>query len=135
MADAVGFSFSDTIAGYVVRFDSRSRTLRLKTADGREFEVSLAGDPSAELVRNLDEPYIDASGHIDEMLSPGRLLFAYGVHYPEAGGRFDAKRLVFLGRGAEDYRFEEPSWWIKQIESLADFYKRAQFGDGPVDFT
>ncbi|MGY4393102.1 hypothetical protein ACVWXB_006401 [Streptomyces sp. TE12347] len=135
MADAVTFSFSDTIAGYVTRFDSGTRLLRLKTADGREFDVSLAGDPSAELVRNLDEPYIDASGHIDEMLSPGRFLFVYGVHYPERGGGFDAKRLVFLGRGAEDYRFEEPSWWIKQIESLADFYKRAQFGDGPVDFT
>ncbi|MFJ9339321.1 AGE family epimerase/isomerase [Streptomyces sp. NPDC101733] len=135
MADAVNFSFSDTIAGYVSRFDSGSRLLSLKTSDGREFDVSLAGDPSAELVRNLDEPYIDASGHIDEMLSPGRFLFVYGVHYPEHGGRFDAKRLVFLGRGAEDYRFEEPSWWIKQIESLADFYKRAQFGDGPVDFT
>ncbi|MGP3684770.1 AGE family epimerase/isomerase [Streptomyces sp. IBSNAI002] len=135
MADAVSFSFSDTIAGYVERFDSASRLLRLKTSDGRGFDVSLAGGPSAELVRNLDEPYIDASGHIDEMLSPGRFLFVYGVHYPEQGGRYDAKRLVFLGRGAEDYRFEEPSWWIKQIESLADFYKRAQFGDGPVDFT
>ncbi|MGO4457333.1 AGE family epimerase/isomerase [Streptomyces sp. M-16] len=135
MAGSLGFSFSDTIAGYVVRFDSGARLLRLKTADEREFEVSLAGDPSAELVRNLDEPYIDASGHIDEMLSPGRFLFVYGVHYPEGEGRFEAKRLVFLGRGAEDYRFEETGWWIKQIESLADFYKRAQFGDGPVDFT
>lgn len=135
MAGSLGFSFSDTIAGYVVRFDSGARLLRLKTADEREFEVSLAGDPSAELVRNLDEPYIDASGHIDEMLSPGRFLFVYGVHYPEGDGRFEAKRLVFLGRGAEDYRFEETGWWIKQIESLADFYKRAQFGDGPVDFT
>ncbi|MET9596845.1 MULTISPECIES: AGE family epimerase/isomerase [unclassified Streptomyces] len=135
MADAVTFSFSDTIAGYVTRFDSGTRLLRLKTSDGREFDISLATGPSAELVRNLDEPYIDASGHIDEMLSPGRFLFVYGVHYPERGGSFDAKRLVFLGRGAEDYRFEEPSWWIKQIESLADFYKRAQFGDGPVDFT
>ncbi|MFG2619585.1 AGE family epimerase/isomerase [Streptomyces sp. NPDC048507] len=135
MAGSLGFSFSDTIAGYVVRFDSGSRLLRLKTSDDREFEVSLAGDPSAELVRNLDEPYVDASGHIDEMLSPGRFLYVYGVHYPEHGGRFDAKRLVFLGRGAEDYRFEETSWWVKQIESLADFYRRAQFGDGPVDFT
>ncbi|MFE3765955.1 AGE family epimerase/isomerase [Streptomyces sp. NPDC059104] len=135
MASTPGFSFSDTIAGYVVRFDSGARLLRLKTADEREFEVSLAGDPSAELVRNLDEPYIDASGHIDEMLSPGRFLFVYGVHYPEGEGKFEAKRLVFLGRGAEDYRFEETGWWIRQIESLADFYKRAQFGDGPVDFT
>ena len=134
MADAVTFSFSDTIAGYVDHFDSETRMLKLHTADDRGFEVSLNGGPSAELVRNLDEPYVDASGHIDEMLSPGRFLFAYGIHYPENGGVFEAKRLVFLGRGAEDYRFEEGSWWIKQIESLAAFYRKAQFGDGPVDF-
>lgn len=42
MADAVSFSFSDTIAGYVVRFDSGTRLLRLRTSDGREFDVSLA---------------------------------------------------------------------------------------------
>ena len=135
MAEAVTFSFSDTIAGYIDHFDSEARLLKLHTADDREFEVSLNGDPSAELMRNLDEPYIDASGHIDEMLSPGRFLFVYGVHYPENGGVFEAKRLVFLGRGAEDYRFEEGSWWIKQIESLAAFYRKAQFGDGPVDFS
>lgn len=135
MADAVSFSFSDTIAGYIDHFDSGARLVRLHTADNRDFEVSLSGGPSAELVRNLDEPYIDASGHIDEMLSPGRFLFVYGVHYPDNGGRFEAKRLVFLGRGAEDFRFEEGGWWVKQIESLATFYKKAQFGDGPVDFT
>jgi len=135
MADAVSFSFSDTIAGYIDHFDSEARLVRLHTADNRDFEISLSGGPSAELVRNLDEPYIDASGHIDEMLSPGRFLFVYGVHYPDNGGRFEAKRLVFLGRGAEDFRFEEGGWWVKQIESLATFYKKAQFGDGPVDFT
>ncbi|MGW1892860.1 AGE family epimerase/isomerase [Streptomyces sp. NPDC002004] len=134
MAEAVTFSFSDTIAGYVDHFDSGARLLKLHTADGRSFDVALDGGPSAELVRNLDEPYVDASGHIDEMLSPGRFLFVYGVHYPENGGRFEAKRLVFLGRGAEDFRFEEGGWWVKQIESLATFYRKAQFGDGPVDF-
>ncbi|WP_415947776.1 AGE family epimerase/isomerase [Streptomyces sp. KLOTTS4A1] len=135
MAEPVAFSFSDTIAGSVEHFDSEARLLSLRTVDGRTFAVSLAGDPSAELVRNLDEPYIDASGHIDEMLSPGRLLITYGIHYPDGGGRFEAKRLVFLGRGAEDFRFEEGGWWVKQIESLAAFYRKAQFGDGPVDFT
>lgn len=135
MADAMSFSFSDTIAGYIDHFDSEARLVRLHTADNRDFAVSLAGGPSAELVRNLDEPYVDASGHLDEMLSPGRFLFVYGVHYPDNGGRFEAKRLVFLGRGAEDFRFEEGGWWVKQIESLATFYRKAQFGDGPVDFT
>ena len=135
MTDSANFTFSDTLAGYVEHFDSNARILRVRTADDRTFTVSLAGDPSAELLRNLDEPYTDASAHIDEMLSPGRFLFVSGVFYPKSDQvHCEAKRLVFLGRQAEDFRFEEGGWWVNQIESLADFYRRAQFPEGVVDF-
>jgi len=135
MTDSANFTFSDTLAGYVEHFDSDARILRVRTADDRRFTVSLAGDPSAELLRNLDEPYTDASAHIDEMLSPGRFLFVGGVFYPKGDQvHCEAKRLVFTGRQAEDYRFEEGGWWVNQIESLADFYRRAQFPEGVVDF-
>ncbi|MFC1408267.1 AGE family epimerase/isomerase [Streptacidiphilus sp. N1-12] len=135
MTDAANFTFSDTIAGYIEHFDSEKQILRLRTADDRSFTVSLKGSPSAELLRNLEEPYIDASSHIDEMLSPGRFLFVGGIFYPQGEEvHCEAKRLVFLGRGAEDFRFEEGGWWINQIESLADFYRRAQFPEGVVDF-
>ncbi|WP_327583550.1 AGE family epimerase/isomerase [Nonomuraea sp. NBC_00507] len=129
----MNFTFSDTIAGRVVGYERAGKILRLRTVDDREFAVSLAGSPSAELLRNLGEPYIDASGHLEDMLEPGRFLFAYGIFYP--GGRFDAKRLIFLGRRGGAARFEESSWWISQLKEIASFYRKAQFGDGPVDYT
>ena len=30
--------------------------------------------------------------------------------------------------------FEKQDWWVRQIESLGDFYLHAQFGDEPVDY-
>ncbi|GGY27211.1 AGE family epimerase/isomerase [Streptomyces omiyaensis] len=135
-AATVDFTFSDTIAGRITGFDREARVLTLATADGRSFDVALDGGPSAELLHNLGEPYQDASGHIDALAEEGRFVLAYGVFYPRPGGglRFEAKRLVFVGRQADDYRFEEGGWWIRQIEEIAAFYRKAQFGDGPVDF-
>jgi mannose/cellobiose epimerase-like protein (N-acyl-D-glucosamine 2-epimerase family) len=129
------FPFMDTIAGYVTSYDRDAGRFELETASGERFPVALVGDVSAELLRNLDEPYADASDHLQELLSPGRHLFVYGVFYPEQGGyTFEAKRLVFLGRGVDEYTFEKSGWWTRQIDSLARFYRRAQFGKGPVDY-
>ena len=107
----------------------------LETADGRRFDVTLTGDTSAEMVRNLGEPYADASGTVGELLTPGRHLFAYGVFYPEGGGHtFEAKRLVFLGRNVGEYNFEKPTGGSTRSDQLAQFYRRAQFGTGPIDY-
>ncbi|MFJ9845928.1 AGE family epimerase/isomerase [Kitasatospora sp. NPDC101155] len=136
MSDTVNFTFSDTVAGYVTAHDRDTGRFTLRTADGRELEISTAGEVSAELLRNLEEPYADAGGHLDAMLEPGRYLFAHVLYYPEGGTtRIEAKRLIFLGRQAGAYRFEETDWWIRQLESIAGFYRRAQFGDGPIDYT
>lgn len=129
------FTFSDLITGYVTQFDTTTDTFGLKTSDGRTFQVALTNTTFAELVRNLGEPYHDASGQMREMLTPGRFLFAYGVFYPAAEGhKFEAKHLVFSGVTENDFRFEKQDWWIKQVRQLADFYLKAQFGDGPIDF-
>src|SRR5436309_374844 len=134
-AAVMHFPFMDTIAGYVTSYDRDGGRFELETASGERFPVALVGDVSAELLRNLDEPYADASDHLQELLSPGRHLFAYGVFYPEQGGyTFEAKRLVFLGRGVGEYTFEKSGWWTRQIDSLARFYRRAQFGKGPIDY-
>ncbi|MFI6924416.1 AGE family epimerase/isomerase [Nonomuraea spiralis] len=131
----MNFTFMDTVAGRVERFDAGSGSFRLATIDGRTFEVRLDGEVSAELLRNLGEPYVDAGDHLRDMLTPGRHLFAYGIFYPEgAEPVFSAKRLIFLGRGSGEYRFEQPDWWINQLDEIAAFYRRAQFGQGPVDF-
>ena len=111
------FPFMDTIAGYVTSYDRDANRFDLEAASGERFTVSLVGDVSAELLRNLDEPYADASEHLQELLAPGCQLFAYGVFYPENGGyTFEAKRLVFLGRRSGEYAFEKPNWWINQVD-------------------
>ncbi|MEO8248691.1 MAG: AGE family epimerase/isomerase, partial [Burkholderiales bacterium] len=134
-ANKHNFSFSDTIAGYVDGFDKSSDTFEITTSDGRKYSARLAANSYAELVRNLDEPYQDATGQMRDMLTPGRHVFAYGIYYPDRdGATFEAMHLIFLGRAGDEYRFEAKDWWIKQIRALADYYLKAQFGSGPIDF-
>ena len=129
------FTFSDTIAGYVVDFDPHTRSFGLRTTDGRQFRVRLTTTTYAEIVRNLDEPFQVPAGSLDELLVADRYLYAYGVYYPECEPpKFEAKHLVLLGQGQHEYRFEEADWWTKQIGSLAEFYFNAQFPDGNVDY-
>ena len=40
------FTFSDTIAGYVTRFDKKADSFDLKTSDGREFRIELTRTPN-----------------------------------------------------------------------------------------
>src|SRR5215218_3682455 len=100
------FSFSDTIAGYVTWFDQDHGRFGLRTSKGHEFTVTVTQTMSVELVRNLNEPYVDASSLLTQGLAPGRFLFVYGVFYPEGDSHtFEAKRLVFVGKTANDYVF------------------------------
>lgn len=129
------FTFSDLVAGYVTAFDPDRSVVDVRTSDGHAVRFSLTPTTSAEFLRNLGKPYVDATAQLPSLLVPGRHLYAYGVLYPEAGGmRMEAKRLVLLGRRAGDYNFEEPGWWPAQLAELARFYRRAQFGDGEIDF-
>jgi mannose/cellobiose epimerase-like protein (N-acyl-D-glucosamine 2-epimerase family) len=133
--NAMDFTFSDMVAGYVTGFDADSDTFGLRTSDGRDYEARLTASTFAEVTRNLGEDYIDAGGQMREMLTAGRFMFAYGVFYPADGGHtFDAIHLLFAGREVDEYRIEAPDWWIRQIEALGHFYRHAQFGDGQIDF-
>lgn len=126
-------SFSDTIAGYVEAFDGEADRLTVRTPGGDVFTVQLKGNTYANLVRNLGEPYQDATGSMRSMLVEDRFLFVYGVFYADDGD-FEAQFITFVGRAADEYVFERPDWWVKQIEALADFYVHAQFGDGDIDY-
>jgi anti-anti-sigma factor len=134
----MGFSFSDSLAGYITDFDSQKGafgTFGLNTSDGRKFEVALTSMSSAELVRNLGEPYYDCTIQMQSMLVPNRYLFVYGVFYPEADQyKFEGKHIVFLGRTKSEAFFEKPDWWVNQIRSLANFYLKAEFEDGEIDY-
>lgn len=135
--NAVRFTFSDTIAGYVTHFNRAERSFGLKTSDGRDFLAYLTPATFARISQNLDEPYADATARLGELLAPGQHLYAYGIFYPQGEGyRFEAKSLVFSGEGAGVYRHEEPRWWINQIHALADSYLKWQFDypDASIDY-
>jgi mannose/cellobiose epimerase-like protein (N-acyl-D-glucosamine 2-epimerase family) len=123
------------IAGEVIDVDRSRDSYRVATAGGREFEIRLKANTYAQLMRNLDDPYIDCTGSMREMLVPGRYVYTYGTYYREEGSHcFEAQYLVFVGGRPGEYLFEKPDWWVRQIRSLGDFYLKAQFGVGPVDY-
>jgi mannose/cellobiose epimerase-like protein (N-acyl-D-glucosamine 2-epimerase family) len=133
--EGITFPISDTIAGYVTAPAHEGNAFGLRTSDGREFRVHLKPNTYAQLMRNLDEPHIDCTPQMRDMLVPGRYLFTYGVFYPQAGSHcFEAQFLVFVGREPGEYFFERQDWWVRQIRSLGDFYLKAQFASGPIDY-
>lgn len=133
--DGMQFEFSDLVAGYVTKYEKEKNEFGLKTTDGREFNVKLTSNTFARGLRNLDEPYFDCTGQVQDLLVPGQYLFAYGIYYPEKGGHaFEAKTLDFPGRKLSKYRFEEPDWWVKQAASIADFFIKAQFPGREIDY-
>jgi len=135
MDSKLNFTFSDTIAGTVVAYQADEDAFTLRTIDGREFEVALTSQTYAEVIRNLGDAYIDATGQMRDMLDRGRMLYAYGIFYPEGGGtKFEGMHIVFVGRTSHDFVFERPNWWIHQIREVADFYLRAQWPDGDIDY-
>src|SRR5579871_1030664 len=131
----INFTFSDTIAGYVTASDPGQGTFSLKTPGGKEFQGKLTAATFAEFTRNLGESYSDATGQMRDLLKPGAYVFAYGIYYPEGGDyKFEAKHLVFSGHKPGEYVFEKQDWWINQVRQLGDFYIRAQFEGGEIDF-
>lgn len=126
----IDFTFSDTISGYVTRFDSEERWFTVKTSDGRPFKVYLTDNTYARMTFNLSEDYQDATAIIGKLLSLNRqFVYVYGTFYPaiEEESRFEAQSLVFPGNGPGIYRHEEPDWWLKQIRSIGDSYLNWQF--------
>jgi mannose/cellobiose epimerase-like protein (N-acyl-D-glucosamine 2-epimerase family) len=125
----IDFSFSDTIAGYVRRFNRRERSFVLQTSDGREYEVFLTPTTFGRITQNLGEGYLDATGRFAELLTEGQFLYVYGVFYFDGGPQhtFEAKSIVFPGCKLGEYRHEEPDWWVKQIHSIGQSYLKWQF--------
>jgi len=132
----LNFTFSDTLAGYVQSYDRQADTFTLKTSDDREYTVRLKSGTYGWIANNLDEPRQWCNpDQIRSMLVSGRYLFIYGIFYPEGGDlAYEAQYVIYMGAKESSYGFERPDWWVKQIVSLGDFYIRAQFGDGPVDY-
>lgn len=134
----INFTFSDTIAGYVTHFNRQERSFGISTSDGRQFIAHLTPTTYARLSQNLGEGYLDATARLGQLLTPGQLLYAYGVFYPENDdNKFEVKSIVFPGNEPNVYRHEEQDWWIKQIHSIASSYMKWQFGypqSGKIDW-
>src|SRR5262245_31278475 len=128
------FSFSDTIAGYITSFDAEKKAFFLRTTAGRDYRARITDVTSMEVVRNLGEPWQDPEIPLEQALNPGRFVFAYGIFYPEEGAKFEVKHIVLVGRAEDEWRPEAPDWWVDQIRQLAEFYFKAQFPDGVVDY-
>lgn len=131
----LSFTVSDLIAGYVTSYDAATQSFGMKTTDGREFCVTLTPTVYAEFVRNLGEGFQNASDKLPSALTAGRYLYVYGTFYPEAKTSFEAKHIMLMGNGENEFRFEEADWWVNQVQQLGEFYLRAEFGDGPIDYT
>jgi len=135
--ERMNFSFSDMIGGYVTNFNRSDKSFGIKTSDDREYTAYLTPTTYGRITQNLEEPSINATERLAELLHPGQHVFAYGVFYPHGEGhKFEAKSLVFAGEAPENYRHEEPDWWIKQVRSIADSYLKWQFGypNQPIDY-
>jgi mannose/cellobiose epimerase-like protein (N-acyl-D-glucosamine 2-epimerase family)/anti-anti-sigma regulatory factor len=129
------FTFSDTIAGYVTHVETDNDSFGLRTADEREFSCYLTPTASGQVARNLGEPYQDVTSRIQEMLVPGRYVFAHGLFYPQDEGyRFEVHWVQFPVARSTEYVFEAPDWWINQARAAADFNLRGQFPDGTYDW-
>lgn len=131
------FEFTDLISGYVSGFNSDKKCFTLTTTDGRAFNVALTDTTFARLMRNLDEPYQDATGNMYDLLSQdGRMVFAFGIFYPQNNGEyaFEAKQIDFPEKAKGKFRFEEQNWWANQAKSICNFFIRAQFPDGTINY-
>ncbi|MBE6844864.1 MAG: N-acyl-D-glucosamine 2-epimerase [Ruminococcus sp.] len=129
--------FSDLISGYVKEFNGKDK-FTMVTSDNREFEVILGSNLYARLIRNLGEPYSDCTAMIPNLLKEGQMVFAYGIFYPNGENRdsyvFEAKCLDFPGKSNSDYRFEEKDWWANQSSEIINFFIKAQFPDGEINY-
>ncbi|MGF1479915.1 MAG: AGE family epimerase/isomerase [Cyanophyceae cyanobacterium] len=127
-------AFSDLVSGYVTHYDGDNDIFGLETSDGRKFQCVLSPMTSAQLLQNLDEACPDATASLRAMLVAPRYLFAYGIFYPDSV-QFEVKKIVFVGRQADNYRFEAPNWWLDQLHSLGNFYLRSQLGLREIDYS
>ena len=126
------FTFSDTLAGYVIDFNVAERWYTVETSDKRVFKVNLTPSAYARTFRNLDESYQDASGDIMYKLlaQKGQFVYSYGTFYPPINDGdyvFEVQSLIFPSTAPHEYRHEQQDWWIKQISSIATSYLKWQF--------
>ena len=125
--NALDFTFSDLISGYVTGYDPANKIIDLKTSDGRDYRAQFTANTYARQTQNLNEGWIDCGGKLDALLVPGQLLFLYGTYFPEQDVKFEINYIVFAAEPGADFRYTEPGWWTTQVDSIAASYLKWQF--------
>ena len=128
-------AYSDTISGYIKAFDPIENAYVVHTRSEEDIKIYLKENTAAQLLRNLGEPYQGCASDIKAMLTPERFLITRVIFYPKDDQHFaEAQSIIFMGKGVDEYRFEEKDWWVRQIDALATFYKKVQFEGDPIDY-
>ena len=82
----IDFTFSDTVAGYVVSYNGEAQHFTIRTSDDRLQKVNLTPNTFARVTYNLEESYQDATTLMPSLLAlPRQFVFAYGAFYPGSG--------------------------------------------------
>ncbi len=95
--NAINFTFSDLISGYVKSYQPSDRTLDLITTDGRAYKATLTDNTYAKQTRNLHEGWQDRGEQLNELLKPGQMVMLYGTFFPEEQINFEVNYIVFAG--------------------------------------
>lgn len=121
---------SDTVAGYVIKFDDHHVTIR--TRCGEIVVGAYGANFYGELMTNLGEDRVTLSrSETVSRLHEGLYVFAYGVFYPvDNGVEFVIINMWITEDEDKNFLLEDPCWWVKQAANIADFYLTGQFPDG-----
>lgn len=135
--NALEFTFSDLISGYVTEYDASSRIVKIKTSDNRFYQANLTANTYFRQTQNLDEGWLDRGEQLDQLLIPGKIVFLYGTYFPESEISFEVNFIIFAAEASNDYRYTEKDWWVKQIDSIASSYLKWQFNHPTeaIDYT
>ncbi|MCP9928361.1 AGE family epimerase/isomerase [Cyanobium sp. CH-040] len=134
--NALDFTFSDLISGYVTNYDPARLIVSVKTSDGRSYEGKITGNTYAKQTNNLNEGWIDCGSELNRLLVPGQMVFLYGTFFPEETTSFEINYIVFASEGREAYRYTEKGWWVQQIACIGQSYLKWQFGypESEIDY-
>lgn len=131
---------SDTLAGYVTSFNPKTKAFAIRLNTGESVRITLTDATYPEIMRNLGEGFQSAGEDWSKILRKGQYVFVEGISYTSKTGlrkgrrKLEAKHIRLTGADSNKPRFEEPTWWVNQVRSVADFYLKAQFPTGKIDF-
>ena len=134
--NALDFTFSDLISGYVTSYDPGRRIISLRTSDGRDYQGKLTANTYARQTQNLNEGWIDCGSQLNKLLVPGQMVFLYGTYFPEGEVKFEVNFVVFASDASGNYRYAEKGWWTEQIDSIGHSYLKWQFNhpEEPINY-